>query len=147
MTKAQPNIHIPSHYTPQMTMIIPGRRALGETFTKVELGVMDDKIVAHVEPADAPASGQTVAVMHGKDAKYASYIMQAMDEKQRTALAKGELGAEEKRRIAYDALNKLWFDHMEQKKLWLAGTSQSGPTGLHQRQKTHQNPDTRPAHQ
>lgn len=146
MTKAQPNIHIPSHYTPQMTLIIPGRRALGETFTKVELGVMNDRIVAHAEPTEAPASGQTMAVMHGEDAKYAEYLLEAMDEKQRERLAKGEMDSEEKRRIAYDAYNRLWFDHMEQKKLALAGTTQIGAGGLHQRQKVHQNPATRPAH-
>lgn len=146
MTKAQPNIHIPSHYTPQMTMIVPGRRALGETFTRVELGVMNDRIVVHTEPTEAPASGQTVAVMHGKDAKYAEYIMEAMDAKQKEALARGALSAEEKRKIAYDALQRLWFDHIEQKKKWLSGSTQIGPSGLHQRQKVHQNPDTRPAH-
>lgn len=146
MTKAQPNIHIPSHYTPQMTMIVPGRRALGETFTKVELGVRDDKIVIHTEPTEAPASGQTVAVMHGEDAKYAEYVMEAMDAKQKEALAKGAMTREEKRKIAYEALNRLWFDHIEQKKLWLKGTTQIGPSGLHQRQKVHQNPLSRPVH-
>lgn len=144
MTKAQPNIHVPSHYTPQMTMIIPGRRALGETFTKVEIGVMNDRIAVHAEATEAPPSGQTVAVMHGKDAKYAEYIMQAMDEKQRESLAKGEMSREEKRKIAYDALNAMWFDHLEQKKKWLSGSTQIGPSGLHQRQKVHQNPETRP---
>lgn len=147
MTKADPNVHVPTKLTPVMTVVVPGRRALGETYTKIEIGHANDRIVAHASPAETPASGQPLMIMHGADEKYADYLLEAMTEKQRAEFAVGSLSWREKEQIkaeAWERLQRDWFDHMENKVRHLKGVTQIGAGGMHQRQKVHQNPATRP---
>lgn len=152
MTKSNPNIHIPSNYAPQMTLIVPGQRSLGEDYIKVEIGVRDDKIVAHKEKAEAPPSGRPLIALHGRDAVYAEYVMLAYTEKQRERAEKirtdpiTQMEVAQRATELYNQANREWFDHVEQKQRWLAGRTQVGPSGLHQRQRVNQNPATRPLH-
>ncbi len=140
MTKANPNIHVSSKYLPQMTMVIPGRRALGETWTQVEIGVRNDQVVAQAKPAEAPPSQQPFAILHGEDAKYAEELLAMMNDQQRASLAGGTMTDDDRA-----AIRKMWMDHIENKLKWLRGQTQVGASGLHQRQKVHQNPATRPS--
>lgn len=143
MTKANPNIHIPSNYTPQMTVVIPGRRALGESWTQVEIGVRNDQVVAEARAVEAPPSQQPFAVLHGEDAKYAEDLLAMMNDEQRASLAGGTLTDEDRQQIMRD-----WMQHIENKLKWLKGQTQIGASGrMTQRQKVHQNPTTRPAPQ
>lgn len=141
MTKANPNVHIPSNYTPQMTMVIPGRRALGEAWTQVEIGVRNDQIVAQAHAAEAPPSQQPFAILHGEDAKYAEELLAMMNDQQRASLAGGTMTDDDRA-----AIRKLWMDHIENKLKWLRGQTQLGATGrMTQRQRVTQNPATRPS--
>jgi hypothetical protein len=126
----------------EITMVIPGRRALGETWTRVTIGHDADNITYAAEPADAPADGKTIMAMTGKDAEMASYILTSQMEKAKArAVAPQELTAQER----YEMVNEAWQAYVEQKLRALKGQSTFGPGGSTQRQRTHQNPATRPA--
>lgn len=94
------------------TMIIPGRRALGEGWQKVTLGHDGNEMVVDREATDAPATGRPVIAMSGADAEYTDEILAAVADKAQ-GRALHELSYQEK----WEAVNKAWFDHIEQKKL------------------------------
>ena len=73
MTKADPNIHIKTKAPVNMvTMIVPGRRALGETWNRVEIGQTPDGLVVERSDAkdhgiDAPANARPLIAIGAKD--------------------------------------------------------------------------------
>ena len=129
--------------TEQITMIVPGRRALGETWSRVTIGHDGADITVAREDAAAPADGNPIVVLAGADAGYASYIMEAALEKaQERAVAPQALTPQE----IHQATNAAWQAFIEDKLRWMKGQTTIGPGGMMQRQKIYQNPATRPVH-
>lgn len=126
----------------QITMVIPGRRALGEQWVKVTLGHDGEDMVYDRVAADAPADGKPIIALTGEDAEYAKYILQAqMDKAKARAVAPQELTHEERMK----AVNEAWQAYMGDKLAWLKGRSTIGAGGLVQRNKVVQNPADKPA--
>lgn len=124
-----------------ISMIIPGRRALGESWVRVTLGHDADNMTYDSEPAEAPADGKPIMALTGEDAEIAGYILTAQMEKAKDrAVAPQALTHQER----YDAVNAAWHDYVEQKLRMLRGQSAFGPGVTTQRQRVAQNPDTRP---
>ena len=127
--------------THEITMLVPGRRALGETWTKVTIGHDAENVTVATEAADAPADGKPIMAVTGADAEYASYILAAQVEKAKArAVAPQALTKQER----YDILNEAWHAFLEQKIRHLKGQSTFGAGGATQRQRVVQNPETRP---
>lgn len=125
----------------QVTLIVPGRRALGETWSKVVIGHDGDDITVHREDAQAPADGHSIMVVAGEDSGYTAYILDAAIEKAaERAVAVPELTPQER----FEAVNEAWQAFMEDKLRHLRGQTTVGRTGMFQRQRVHQNPDSRP---
>lgn len=123
-------------------MIVPGRRALGESWMRITLGHDADNMTIDSEPCEAPADGKPIMAITGKDAEIADYILTAQMEKAKErAVAPQELTHEER----YELVNAAWHDYVEQKLRALRGQSTFGPGGATQRQRVAQNPATRPA--
>ena len=128
--------------THEISMIVPGRRALGESWTKVTIGHDADRIVYQTEAAEAPADGRSIVAVSGEDAEMASYILTAQMEKARSrAVAPQALTRQER----FDLVNAAWHDYVEQKLRMMRGVSTFGAGGAVQRQRVAQNPATRPA--
>lgn len=133
----------PKAMTQEVTMIVPGPRALGIEWERVTLGHDGNNIVERREAAEAPATGQPVMALSGPDAGYAEEIMQALLEKaQEKAKNVDQLSQAE----AFAAVNEAWHAHIEQKLRWMKGMSSMGAGGFIQRQRVTQNPGSRPAH-
>lgn len=127
--------------THDITMVVPGRRALGEDWVKVTIGHDADNIVYDTAPAEAPADRKPIMAVTGPEQEYASYILTAQMEKAKSrAVAPQELTPKER----YDAVNEAWHDYMEEKLRHLRGVSTFGAAGGFQRQRVVQNPNTRP---
>lgn len=124
-----------------ISMVIPGRRALGESWVRVTLGHDADNMTYEAQPAEAPADGKPIMVISGKDAEIAEYILTAQMEKAKErAVAPQELTHEER----CELVNAAWRDYVEQKLRALRGQSTFGSGGFTQRQRVAQNPATRP---
>lgn len=129
--------------THDITMVVPGRRALGEDWVKVTIGHDADNIVYDTAPAEAPADRKPIMAVTGREQEYASYILTAQMEKAKSrAVTPQDLTPKER----YDAVNAAWQDYLEQKVLALRGVSTFGAAGGFQRQRVAQNPNTRPVH-
>lgn len=128
--------------TPEISMIVPGRRALGETWTRVTIGHDADRITVDTAPAEAPADNIPIMAVTGPDAEYAKYILDAQLEKARDRAGQPPRGLT--RQEKYDLVNEAWFAFMEQKQLHLMGRSTFGAGINVERQRIVQNPDTRP---
>jgi hypothetical protein len=127
--------------THDITMVVPGRRALGEDWVKVTIGHDADNIVYDTAPAEAPADRKPIMAVTGREQEYASYILTAQMEKAKSrAVTPQDLTPKER----YDAVNAAWQDYLEQKVLALRGVSTFGAAGGFQRQRVAQNPNTRP---
>lgn len=124
-----------------ITMIVPGRRALGESWTKVTIGDDGDNITVDAEATEAPADNKPIVAMTGNDAAIANAIItKQMELSHGRAIAPQEMTHEERYRL----VNAAWMDYVEQKIRALRGQSTFGPAGSTQRQRVVQNPDSRP---
>lgn len=127
--------------THEISMIVPGRRALGESWLRVTIGHDQDHMTYQTEAADAPADGKAIMAVSGQDAEMASYILTAQMEKAKArAVAPQALTREER----FEMVNAAWQDFLEQKLRFLKGQSTFGSGGATQRQRLTQNPATRP---
>lgn len=124
-----------------ITMVVPGRRALGESWTRVTIGNDGDNITVDAEPTEAPADNKPIVAMTGNDAVIAQAIItKQMEMAHGRAVAPQEMTHAER----YALVNAAWNDYVEQKIRALRGQSSFGPTGSFQRQRVYQNPDSRP---
>ena len=124
-----------------ITMVVPGRRALGEHWTRVTIGNDGDNITVDAEPTEAPADNKPIVAMTGNDAAIAQAIItKQMEMAHGRLVAPQEMTYEEKYRL----VNAAWHDYIEQKIRALRGQSTFGPGGSNQRQRVTQNPATRP---
>jgi len=112
-------------------MILPGRRALGETWSKVHIVVTADGRYEVVrEDTQAPADNQGIFVpgLGNMSMEAVDFILEEQREraKDRAKTPRPPLHAE---------VNRLWHDFVEQKLRWFKGQTTVGPKGLHQREK------------
>lgn len=103
------------------TLILPGRRALGEQWQKVTVGHDGNEMVIDREATDAPAGNRPVIAMSGPDAEYTNDILAAMAERA-AGRDINQMSYEEKWAIA----NEAWFNHIEQKQAAFKRISVSG---------------------
>ena len=130
---AHPRIKNHAKITPQFTMVTPGRRALGEDWSKVVIGHTDDDITVEVTPTEAPANNIPIIVAHEGEMEMIDYIVSAQRAKaEERGVQEGELSQQER----FAAVNEAWHDYMQDKVRWLKGTSTIGAAGLIQRQRT-----------
>jgi hypothetical protein len=115
-----------------LSMITPGRRALGEDWSQVDIGTSGDEITLEVAPAEAPAHNRPIIVVNEGEAEMTAYILEASIEKAKE-LAKRpeELTAAER----HEMLNAAWQDYIGDKLAHLQGRSTLGAGGLVQRQR------------
>lgn len=134
VTAEQKRLHpyiVPDEHEPIVTLIMPGRRALGEQWTKLTIGQQNGEMTYDTAPSERPADGKAIMAVAGADAEYARYIVEAQMEKaQERAVAPQELTAEER----FEALNMAWQDFCEQKLRAFKGQTTIGPGGMSQRE-------------
>lgn len=126
----------PKRTNPIVTMVMPGRRALGETWSKVTIAVDEDTdaITATREDHAAPADGKPIFVptLGNCPPEYADYMvgLQMKEAEYRKAHPQG-MPKEERARL----VNEAWQAFCEQKLRWFRGQSQVGPGGMSQRER------------
>jgi hypothetical protein len=124
-----------------ISMIVPGRRALGESWLRVTLGNDGDNITYSTEPTEAPADNKPIVAITGVNAEVAQAIItKQLEMAHGRAVAPQEMTHEER----YALVNAAWHDWIEQKIRALRGVSTFGPGGANQRQRVYQNPSSRP---
>ena len=132
MTKADPRIQITKKpLDPVVTMIVPGRRALGETWSKVTVGIDHDKDDWGVEREDttAPADNSPIFVpaMGNLSVEMADYILEHSRAKAPERAKQGKGG------YTTAELSELFHDYMEEKLVRLQRKSTYGAGGHFQR--------------
>lgn len=125
-----PRIKDAGKVTPTFTMITPGRRALGEDWSKVTIGHTADEMTLEIEPTEAPVNRKPIVVAHEGEIEMIDYIIEAQRAKAGER-STDELTPQER----YQAVNEAWQDYMADKLRWLKGTSTIGAAGLIQRQR------------
>ena len=118
---------------PVMTMIIPGRRALGENWSKVNITI-DENGHYGVEREDTPAPATNVPIfvpgMGNISAEMADYILEWH---RKEAEYKAKNPSRPRAETQTEQINRMWFDYLEWKKKMLRHQTFSGPAGWAQR--------------
>lgn len=124
---------------PAVSMVIPGRRALGEDWVKVNIvpnPVTGGYDVQHAGDVEKPAMGQTVIVpgLSGLSTDEIDFILEGAIYRQE------EVARHPRRQPVTDAeiekmVNEMWMDYCEQKLKWFKGQTTLGPVGFNQREK------------
>ena len=134
--------HIKPVQNHAVSMVVPGRRALGESWLRVTIGNDGDNVTYSTESTEAPADNKPIMAITGNDAAIAEAIItKQLEMAHGRAVAPQDMTHEER----YALVNAAWHDYIEQKLRALRGQSTFGPGGSSQRQRVHQNPDSRPA--
>ena len=117
---------------PVVQVIMPGRRSLGETWSKVTIGIDEetDSYVTTREDTAAPPAERPIIVpaLGNLSVDMTNYLLEAARHNQRP-LTQTETPAERWNRI-----NKLWQDYAEQRLRHFKGQTTIGPAGMHQRE-------------
>ena len=120
---------------PVMSMIIPGRRALGEEWSKVSI-YPNENGGYDVEREDTPAPAENVAIfvpaMGSMSYEAVDFLLEYKRKDQEYRMAHGQ---PIKRGWSYEEVNKLFQDWIELKAKRFKGQTQSGPTQTFQRSK------------
>src|SRR3990167_1456473 len=118
---------------PLMTMVVPGRRAMGEQWSKVNIYPDPDTGTYIVEREDtaAPADQSPIFVpgMGSISLEMADFILERSRDEARTR-------AKQPKRDAKKELNAAWQEFCEQKLRWYRGQSTLGPGGMSQRERS-----------
>lgn len=139
MTKATPQVVIKDgpKAAPIITAILPGRRALGETWSKVSFRWEPDEraYVLEREDAAAPEDNQPIFVpsLGNMSMEAVDFILQYQMEESKTRARSKAVTREQKEREQKQWLNQMWQDYMEQKLRWLRNQTVSGAAGTFQR--------------
>ena len=125
-----------SKQNPVMTMIVPGRRAMGEDWSKVVIRPDPDTGTYLVEreatPAPADRSPIFVPGLGNISTEMADFILErSRDESSARAKRPRQSAAEVKAEI-----NRVWQDYCEQKLRGFQGRTTVGPAGMHQRERS-----------
>ena len=118
-----------------MHMVIPGRRALGEDWSKVSI-YANENGGYDVEREDATAPAENVAIfvpgMGNMSYEAVDYLLEYKKKDQEYRKAHNQ---PIKRGWTYDEINKLFHDWIELKLKRFKGQTHSGPTATYQREK------------
>jgi hypothetical protein len=141
MTKATPQVIVKDGPEPNpiLTMIAPGRRALGESWSKVTFTWDSDEraYVVNREDAEAPADNRAIVVpaLGNCSPEMVNFIL-GQQMKQAEYRESAEVKTREQRRKeAWEQVNQMWLEYVEQKLKWLRGQTTIGPGGFNQREK------------
>ena len=119
---------------PVMTMLTPGRRALGEKWSKVRVFADPDAGGYTVEREDSPAPADNTPIlvpqMGEVSVEMADYILEYKRQDQEYRVRRGN---PIRKTWTHKEINQLWFDWCEFKKKHYLGQSVSGPGGWTQR--------------
>ena len=119
---------------PIVKMITPGRRAYGEAWQEVTIGVDNDEIkVIESKATEAPPDNRPIYVP-----SMGNLAMEAVDHLLEGAKKAQEYGKKHPRQMSlkeYDKwLNEQWLSFVEQKLKWFRGQTTIGPGGFFQRE-------------
>ena len=139
MTKATPQVVIKEGHKPNpvMSMIIPGRRALGEDWSKVNVFAGENGYTSEREDTPAPADGKAIFVpgMGNVSTEMADFIL---EQQRHMAIERLRHPNRPDPRSEADRINAMWHDFVEQKLRAFKGQSTFGPGGHTQREKVKQ---------
>src|SRR3990167_286767 len=119
-----------------MSMIVPGRRTMGEDWSKVTVRPDPDtgKYLVEREATPAPADNTPIFVpgLGNISADMADFILEsqreeAKDRAKQPKQSEAEVKAE---------MNQLWQAYCEQKLRWFRGQTTIGPGGMQQRERS-----------
>lgn len=139
MTKATPQVVIKDgpQAPPIMTAILPGRRALGETWSKVSVRWEPDEraYVLTREDAPAPADNQPIFVpaLGNLSMEAVDFIVQEQQELAKHRATTKALSREQQEKERWQQINRMWQDFAEQKLKHFRHQTQVGPGGWTQR--------------
>lgn len=141
MTKASPHVQVKEEETlnPIVTMVTPGRRALGESWSKVSIAWSseDRAYVLRREDAPAPADNLPIFVpsLGNLSMEAVDFIIQSQQkEAEYRERSKSKTRAQQQKET-YERINRMWQDYAEQKLRWLRGQTTLGAGGFNQREK------------
>lgn len=138
MTKATPQVVVKEEaLNPVVSMITPGRRALGEDWSRVDISWDGDKYVSHREDAERPADGKAIFVpaLGNVSMEIMDYVLaEQQKEAEYRARAKAQ-GVLQMKEAEYERINRLWHQWVEMKLKAFKGQSIFGPGGHTQREK------------
>lgn|SRR3990167_6591409 len=121
---------------PILTMLTPGRRALGEAWSKVKIFANPDTGHYDVEREDSPAPADNTAIivpqMGEMSVEMADYILEYKRKDQEYRVHHGN---PIRTTWTFDEINQLWLDWCDFKKRHYKGQSVSGPGGWTQRER------------
>lgn len=126
----------PSYKDPIMHMVVPGRRALGEEWRKVTIGIKDDKVdVVRNEATPAPVDGSPIFIpaLGNISLEMADYMLEYRRKENEDRAAKG---LTPRCSVTDDDINKMFHDWMEIKLRHFRGKTVSGPGGTVQRERS-----------
>lgn len=119
-----------------MHMLVPGRRAFGEGWSKVSIYANPETGSYDTEREDATAPAEDCAIfipaMGNESVEAADYLLEYKKKDQEYRKAHN---LPIKRGYSYEEINKLWQDWMELKIKRFKGQTQSGPAATFQREK------------
>ena len=121
---------------PIAKMIIPGRRALGEQWQEVTIGVKDDVIqVTENKPAEAPPNATPIFTfgMTQLSPDAMNFILEGAIQQQEYARRKPKKPKVTDAEIE-EMVNRMWIDFCEQKLKWFKGQTTLGAGGFFQRE-------------
>ena len=139
MTKADPHVQIakgaPSN--PIASLITPGRRALGEDWSKVHIGWDDDagEYTVDREDTPAPADGKPIFVpaLGNLSWEAVDFILEEQRKEAEYRKARGKQGMSDAELNVL--LNRMWQDFVAIKLKHFRGESTVGAGGLFQRER------------
>lgn len=142
MTAADPHIQIaPEARKPVLSTVMPGRRALGEDWNRVDVYWSDEKRDWEyvITPTERPADDKAITVVSGMtgDMEMVDFILErhvAESEERKKRGQAEQMSPQE----WYAFWNKQWHDWVEFKRRNLAGQSSFGAGGNYQREKVYQ---------
>lgn len=120
---------------PLITMITPGRRAYGESWSKVVVTPNEDggyDVDREETPAPAGLRPIFVPSLGNISLEMADFILESQRKEQEYQVAEGRFDH------SFDAeakIKQLWFEYVEWKKRMLSGQTVSGPGGTNQRER------------
>lgn len=119
---------------PIMKMVTQGRRAYGEDWQEVTVGVQDDQIkVIENRPTEAPPDGRPIYVpgMGNLSSEAVDFLLEGARKSQEYG---GKHPSQMSMREYGQWIQETWLQFVEQKLKWFKGQSVYGPGGFTQRE-------------
>jgi hypothetical protein len=141
MTKATPNVIVKDgpEGPPIVSMISPGRRALGEDWSRVDImwDADERKYVAKREDAPAPADGKPIFIpsLGNVSMEIMDYLIEEQQKEAEYRARSAAQGVRQRQEEEHERINRLWHQWIETKLKAFKGQSIFGPGGHTQREK------------